>query len=93
MGWKDWSAWVKGGVIFNILMLLISFSGWFLFGMNELNPFALFVFPGVSLLLGISDIGLVAITLVIIISILTYFIIGAIIGWIIGWIVGKIRNK
>ncbi|MDO8467700.1 MAG: hypothetical protein Q7S56_02015 [Nanoarchaeota archaeon] len=85
MGWKDWPAWIKGGVIgiivLEIVLFLISF-----FIIKIISPQNNYLYGSLTTIYTISfppNIFLI----------LFFVLIGFLIGAIIGWIVGKIRNR
>ena len=97
MNWKEWSYWLKGGIIGLVLGIVI-------FIVHDIHPsfetFALLYrlsFPSVLLLnffLGFAP--LFRIPVMDARQILHFFLIVLnlfVVGVIIGWIVGKIRNK
>lgn len=95
MGWKEWSYWLKGGLILSIIALVFRLTG----GMFELfpssNPLEKFLgsasfffgYPFGIPLANLFNTGIVIIDITIFLGI--YFIIGAFIGWI----YGKIKNR
>jgi len=94
MGWKNWPSWLKGGIIFSIIYIVLFLT---LFKIDDFGIITFVFSPGLWLyglyvLITGYGIGMDAnlkYTLFVIISILCWFIIGVIIGWI----VGKIRNR
>jgi len=96
MGWKNWPSWLKGGVIGITLYVLIGIFIWFLEGkmdaggMRGFFSFIYFLTPGLFIFGYNFDGPIVPIyTLSIILSIASYFLVGALIGWIIG----KLKSK
>lgn len=108
MEWKEWPSWLKGGIIFGLLMVILSFTipllfntilGKFLISIIYI-PFIVFPLRIFSeLFFSQNSQGLFANTLGIffrtpsILGFIIIFIIYFIIGAIIGWIVGKIKKK
>ncbi len=108
MGWKNWPAWVKGGVIgFFSVFLLILIIRFFLNSVSALGDspgplylllgkvyFIIYFIPG-TLLLKIPFMGLLG-YFNFFGELLTIFICSLfyfLIGALIGWIVGKIKSK
>jgi len=100
MGWKDWSYWLKGGIItVGILLIWTILIGLTNFIFGGVTSFAdnsgKFILVLLSLVINIvpkEDYGLGILVGLITIYILTpifWFSIGAFIGWI----VGKIKSK
>ncbi len=96
MGWKNWSYWVRGGVIvlsIQILLILISFIG------HIMGLFSFFIvisiFAGIgSIILNSLGLGVnSSVTLNIVVNLLVTLIVVFIFGAIIGWIYGKIKNR
>ncbi|MBS3085684.1 hypothetical protein J4225_03285 [Candidatus Pacearchaeota archaeon] len=79
MGWKDWPYWLKGGVIFEILLIIGLFLIAFIKGEGLAILFLLIFFGGENPWEMFTFLGFL----------ILYFILGAIIGWI----YGKIRNR
>ncbi len=85
MGWKKWPSWVKGGVIgviFYIILFIITFASCFETGIGGLcknKIFELLVSPGSVIQLPFN----------ILFDSIIYFLLGALIGWL----VGKFRKK
>ena len=79
MGWKEWSYWLKGGIIFLVLgdlLLLIYISA----------------LMGLSRSMGSAPISLYSIFLILL-SILVVSLISFLFGAFIGWIVWKIKSR
>jgi len=75
MGWKDWSYWLRGGIIGFLIYIPVVIST---IGAHELGKFHSFIFD-----LGISnDYGWKF-------ALIVYLVIGGIIGWVIGKIKSK----
>lgn len=105
MGWKNWSYWLKGGivaVIISIILLIIPFllflfitvDGYIgtIFFYIYFISLRISIFPAflMRFVQGASDSSAINVTmLIVIISLITWFVIGAIIGWI----YGKIKLK
>lgn len=102
MGWKNWSYWLKGGVItfsadFIIVLLIIFTShksesiGWGLIFTQIPFSFTLLGFFSKILCypVSINTASACEIPLAIIGGLISWFIIGALIGWI----YGKIKNR
>ena len=96
MGWREWPAWLKGGVIGLILLILafiVSVSCVSLVvGPNQLSC----VIPALPILIG----GILAELLGFQNKLVVYFIMDSVdlilyfsIGAFIGWIVGKLKNR
>ena len=79
MGWKDWPYWLKGGEIFEILLIIGLFLIAFIKGEGLAILFLLIFFGGENPWEMFTFLGFL----------ILYFILGAIIGWI----YGKIRNR
>src|SRR3989344_4835059 len=104
MGWSEWPAWVKGGVIFSGLYFILLGVAYLLIYMFDNNMTTLLIFVGIIsagtfflylfetfTTLHLSTGGYVpgATILGWILIFIIYFIIGAIIGFI----VGKIKSR
>ena len=100
MGWKNWSYWLKGGIIGLVIFLIITVLFQLLTSSISVVPtrsnlFVYFLMPGIiSALMWCGDCQAkggepIMISMMVVISIITYFLIGAIIGYI----YGKIKNK
>ncbi|MEK6872051.1 MAG: hypothetical protein AABX16_04070 [Nanoarchaeota archaeon] len=101
MGWSEWPAWVRGGVIIEIIVIIlivILFPFRFEFGIFDSTgylPSSVFLLiPGsfVLILFGLNSDNLILSGLL---SFIIYFIIGALIGFIVGKIKsrGKVQYK
>ena len=93
MGWKNWSSWLKGGIISIIITIIISGFSWILFINNIIKDDTLiYTMPDIFLILlsiGLSPPGnlsviIYSILVIIPIGLFFRFLLGAIIGWIIG---------
>ncbi len=101
MGWRDWSYWVKGGLIFDVLVILVGLIllpfkfEWCIFTCTKVFYSLYLYFPVAYMIKSIfgdnfgfnSNLG--NLLLVTTLSIVFYFVIGAIIGWI----YGKIKQR
>ena len=89
MGWKNLSSWLKGGIIFVSVYIVLFFT---LFKIDDFGIITAIFSPGIWLYdlytlitgYGIRMNANLKYTLFIVISILGWFIIGALIGWLVG---------
>lgn len=96
MGWKDWSYWLKGGVIALIIQILFflidSLNGSFLDTRISLPLIIIWILMGsLNLSFGCYNKGVITLSnctsyiiVSFILNLLLYFLVGALIGWIIG---------
>ncbi len=91
MGWKDWSYWLKGGVIGLVIYLLIATVSSIAWSDKLIIPFVSFsglIFN--NFLAPLLGNGFLTESIsIIILSLIFYFISGSIIGWL----YGKIKNR
>ncbi len=105
MGWKNWSYWVKGGIILGLIYfipLLIQLLSNLVFChylieecklIYGANIFAIYSLPN-KIYLSLTFIDTIPSLYVgLIIRLIIYFIFAFIIGALIGWIYGKIKQK
>ena len=99
MAWKDWSYWLKGGVILGIIAIVVEVIDLVAGKIFCSDPFAgngasLCLFPTrvielpIVMMIGIQNNLIILIT-----SIVIWFLIGTIIGWIYGKIKGRSDNQ
>ncbi len=105
MGWKNWPYWVKGGLIFTILVLLVTF----IIGLIAVISYSnilfsgkdifliyfiiIYLFPSYSLLNVLKHSPGSFLEGDIITAIISSSIIWFLIGALIGFIIGKIKQK
>ena len=94
MGWKDLSAWLKGGIILSSFYTIFSILFYFLvrlFVQGEAGLIILWSFvPSIVFLSRLADNDLMAI-ISFLLNIVFYFGVGSFIGWLVGKI--KSRNE
>ncbi len=94
MGWKDWSSWLKGGLIIGFigglvssLSIVFSFFSWIFIGAGMILGYPILVNEIILTITNYSKVG------VFLAYFINFFVIGFVVGAIIGWIYGKIKNK
>ena len=105
MGWKNWSYWLGGGIILLILYIILAITVNLMCSNSSGSLFTgggpssclgwaiLFIFISFSGLLFSELLGFNSGFLILLITSITYFIIGAVIGQIISLIMKKIKSK
>ena len=86
MGWRDLPTWLKGGIIFVLIVIVIDVVDYLILPLisRALFPLQIANYP-LYLFWQLSESG----TINLILHLSLYFVVGAIIGWI----VGKIKSK
>lgn len=94
MGWKNWPGWVKGGVIIDIIYIIL----FLIFIRGEPLNLIILEFPAFPILMLLPFIGVElsggsGLAFLFLILLIYYFILGAIIGYIIGRIKQKRKRS
>lgn len=82
MAWKDWPAWLKGGLIGEVIGVVLHL-------LLNFGPLIIGTLTNNAQIMSMSNINISYN----VIRIIVYFIIGSVFGALIGWIVGKIKEK
>ncbi len=105
MGWKNWPYWLKGGLIFTMLVLLVTFIIGLIAVISYSNiPFSgkdifliyfiiIYLFPSYSLLNVLKSSPGSFLEGNIITAIITSSVIWFLIGALIGFVIGKIKSS